>query len=633
MEGADGSAAEESGSTPLPPLVEESSIAAQFERVVEACTHELALVSPATTWTYSELNRQANRIANAAGRKIGSGTGAVATLLDDEAVQVAALLAACKLGRRYVPIDPRYPVQRGAFILDDVDADIVVTDARNERAAGAMAGSTRAILDLDAGAGDASASNPGIAVAPDALLWVMYTSGTTGEPKGVLQSQRNLLHYVSTYAAGFALGPGCRLLTLMSLTANGGSHDALMTLLTGGTFQPWNLRRNGVADLPAWIDAQRSAILSASPTAFRQLVAGVEPERRFDGVRIVKLWAEPAYRRDFEAFCAHFSDDATLVNRLGSTEQGSTLWCFLHKHSDFDGPHLPVGSPAGDASVLLLDGDGNAVADGQIGEIVAHSRYLSPGYWKRDKETAAAFSVDPDEPSLRRYRTGDLGYRRADGCMVCVGRKDAQIKIRGYRIEPADVEQALLAHPAVKEAFVTSWADAARSGEQRLAAYYVAAPAARVSAAELRRFIAARLPEYMVPAALMRMERFPQSPNGKVLRRSFPAPGNGRPDRDLPYRAAENDIEAALVAIWTDVLRLDGIGVDDPFLDLGGDSLHAISIAARVVDRFALDVSPVELLESSSTIGAVAQRIGALRRSSAEKPPGVPRAARRGSQE
>jgi len=611
-------AAEDARSTPLPWLVEDQSIAARFERVVEAYPQALALVSAAATLTYAELNREANRIANAVGRATGSSPGALATLLDDEAAQVAALLAACKLGRRYVPIDTRYPVPRGAFILDDVDADIVITDAQYERAAHAMAGSTRTLLDVGASADDLSGANPGIAIAPDAPLWVMYTSGTTGEPKGVLQTQQNLLHYVRTYAAGFELDGESRLLTLMSLTANGGSHDALMTLLTGGTLQPWNARRHGVASLPAWIDAQHSTILSASPTSFRQLIAGLAPSRRLASVRIVKLWAEPAYRRDFEAFREHFSDDAVLVNRLGSTEQGSTLWCFFRKHSDFEGLHLPVGYPAEDPAVLLLDGNGNAVADGQIGEIVARSRFLSPGYWKRERETTAAFSVDPDDPTLRRYRTGDLGYRRADGSMVCVGRKDSQIKIRGNRIEPAEVEQALLVHPAIQEAFVTAWADAARSGEQRLAAYYVAAPTARVSAVELRRFVAARLPEYMVPAALVRMQRFPQSPNGKVLRRAFPAPGNDRPDRDLPYRAPENEIEAAVAAIWTDVLRQDGIGVDDSLLELGGDSLQAMSIASRVVERFALEVSPVDILRGS-TIAAMAQTIIARQRASADK--------------
>jgi len=609
----------------------QSSIAACFERIVEARSEAHALVSPAASWTYGELNRYANRIANAVARRTGDHTRALATLLDDSAAQVAALLAACKSGRRYVPIDTRYPVPRGAFILDDVDADIVITDAQNEGTARAMAGSKRTLIDVDATTDDLPDSNSGIAIAPDAPVWVMYTSGTTGEPKGVLQTHRNLLHYVGTYAAGFSLGPATRLLTMMSLTANGGSHDALMTLLTGGTFQPWNAQRHGVSDLPAWIDKQRITILSASPTAFRQLVASLAPSKRFAGVRIVKLWAEPAYRRDFDAFLDHFGDDAVLVNRLGSTEQGSTLWCFLRKHDGFEGLHVPVGYPAEDPSVLLLDGNGNAVADGQTGEIVARSRFLSPGYWKREKETATAFSTDPDDPSLRRYRTGDLGYRRADGCMVCVGRIDAQIKIRGYRVEPAEVEQALLANSVIREAFVTGWTDAARAGEQRLAAYYVAAPEARVSAVDLRRFIAGRLPDYMVPAALVRMKRFPQSPNGKVLRRAFPNPGNHRPDRDLPYRAPENEIEAALAAIWTEVLRQDSIGVDDQFLDLGGDSLQAMSIAARVVEQFARDCSPVDILEAS-TIAAMAQAIGTRRSAYADESAiGPSRAAKRGT--
>jgi amino acid adenylation domain-containing protein len=586
--------------------------------MAEARPDALALVSPEAAWTYDELNRYANRIANAVILAHGDRTRALATLQDDGAAQIAALLAACKTGRRYVPIDTRYPVPRGAFILDDVDADILITDAQNEGAARAMAEAARTLIDVDAGADSLPDSNPGIAVAPDAPLWVMYTSGTTGEPKGVLQTHRNLLHYVGTYAAGFSLGPATRLLTLMSLTANGGCHDALMTLLTGGTLLPWNARRHGVAELPAWIDRQRSTILSASPTAFRQLVAGLAPSQRLAGLRLVKLWAEPAHRRDFDAFREHFADDAVLVNRLGSTEQGSTLWCFLRKHDDFEGLHVPVGYPAEDPSVLLLDDEGNRVADGQIGEIVARSRFLSPGYWKRDRETAAAFSTDPDDPSLRRYRTGDLGYRRADGCMVCVGRKDAQIKIRGFRVEPAEIEQALLANPVIHQAFVTAWTDAERAGEPRLVAYYVAAPEARVSAAELRQFVAARLPDYMVPAALVRMERFPQSPNGKVLRREFPDPGDHRPDLDVSYRAPANEIEAALVGVWTEVLRQDGIGVDDQFLDLGGDSLQAMSIAARVVERFALDCSPAEVL-AGSTIAAMAEAIGSRSKASADE--------------
>lgn len=610
-ERARGYSAEDAGSTPMPWLDADSSIAASFERVVRANPEALALVSPAAVRNYGELNREANRVAHAVDR-IVAGTGALATVLAEPAAQVATMLAACKLGRRYVPIDAGCPVPRGAFVLNDVDADIVVTDARSEESARAMAGSTRAVLDVDTIAASLSGVNPGKAIAPDAPLWVMYTSGTTGEPKGVLQTYRNLLHYVRTYAEGFGLGPGTRLLTLMSLTANGGSHDALMTLLTGGTLQPWNARHDGVAGLPAWIDAQRSTILSASPTAFRQLVAALSTARRFAGVRVVKLWAEPAYRRDFDAFCRHFPDDAVLVNRLGSTEQGSTLWSFLRKDSEFDGLHLPVGYPAEDPSVLLVGEDGNAIADGEIGEIVARSGYLSPGYWKRETETAAAFSVDPADPALRRYRTGDMGYRRADGCIVCVGRRDGQVKIRGHRVEVAEVEHALLAHSAIRDAVVTCYADPACPDEQRLAAYYIAHPGTRVSAGELRRFISSRLPDSMVPAALVRMERFPQSANGKVLRRALPAPCSERSELDVPYRAPGNAIEEALLAIWTDVLQQSGIGVDDPFFDLGGDSLKAIRIVARVVERFAPDLSPADLLERS-TIAALARKIDAPR--------------------
>ena len=384
------------------------------------------------------------------------------------------MLAIFKLGRLYVPIDSRCPVPRGAFMLDDVAARIVLTEKRYEDRARQMAGPQRVVLSVDAIAADLPIGNPGVPVSVDSPLWVMYTSGSTGQPKGVVQTHRNLLHYVRNYANGLRLAKGDRLLTLMQLTVNGGCHDALMTWLTGGTLQLWSVRDDGLQPLPEWMTTQQTTILSAAPTVFRHLVAELAPDFRFATVRMLKLWAEPCYRRDFDAFCRHFRDDAVLVNRLGSNEQGSTQWYFLRKDTQFDGNDVPVGYPTEDNAVRLVDDDGNEVPNGEIGEIVACSRYLSPGYWKRDELTRAAFSRDGADPALRTYRTGDIGYRRADGCLVCVGRKDSQVKIRGYRVETAEIERVLLTHPGVAEAVVIGRADARGPGEKRLVAYFVA---------------------------------------------------------------------------------------------------------------------------------------------------------------
>ncbi len=331
-------------------------------------------------------------------------------------------------------------------------------------------------------------------------------------------------------------------------------------------------------------------------------------------MRLLKLWAEPCYRRDFDAFCRHFPDNAVLVNRLGSNEQGSTQWYFLRKDTQFDGNDVPVGYPTEDNAVRLVDDDGNEVPDGEIREIVACSRYLSPGYWERAELTRAAFSRDGANPALRTYRTGDIGYRRADGCLVCVGRKDSQVKIRGYRVETAEIERVLLTHPGVADAVVIGRADARAPDEKRLIAYFVAKSGRAVTVAELRKLVVSQLPGPMWPAAYVRRERFPQADNGKVARRALPEPSEGRPELDVAHRAATTDTERALTTIWTDVLRLAGVGIDDPFLDLGGDSLRAAEIALRVRIRFAARVSVADLL-ASATIATMAILVDARRKS------------------
>jgi amino acid adenylation domain-containing protein len=586
----------------------EGTVFGRFDRIATANAARIAVVSGSACATYGELRREAMRIARAIEAAAGIGTGAVATLLDSDVRLAGAMLAIFSIGRRYVPIDTGCPQPRGAAMLDDVQADVLLTESRYQAAARAMAGARRRVVCVDQCVAAKDADKSARSVSPDSPLWVMYTSGSTGAPKGVVQTHRNLLHYVRNYANALRLGPGDRLLSLMRLTVNGGCHDALMTLLTGGTLQLWDVKRDGLRALPAWIAQQRTTILSSAPTVFRQFVAELAPDHRLASVRLLKLWGEPSYRRDFDAFCRHFRDDAVLVNRLGSNEQGSTLWHFLRKDSVFDGNNIPVGYPTEDNAVRIVGDDGRDVTDGEIGEIIACSRYLSPSYWNRDELTRAAFSTDVDDPTVRQYRTGDLGYRRADGCVVCVGRKDGQVKIRGYRIETAEVERVLLSHPDVAEAVAIGRADARAQNEQRLIAYFVAKhdhdrPGL---AASLRAHVRSVLPDYMWPAAFVRMERFPQADNGKVARRALPDPGSSRPELDIAYRAPTSSIERTLREIWLEVLRLDDAGVDDPFVDLGGDSLRAAQVASRVRTRLAADLSMADLL-SAGTIAAMAR--------------------------
>ena len=253
--------------------------------------------------------------------------------------------------------------------------------------------------------------------------------------------------------------------------------------------------------------------------------------------------------------------------------------------------------------ILLLDEDGQAVRPDDIGEIAIRSRYLSPGYWRRPDLTAAAFRSDPAGGPERIYRTGDLGRRLPDGCLVHLGRKDFQVKIRGFRVEVAEVEGALLSLPTVQEAVVVARED--RPGDRRLVAYLVptARPAPTVTA--LRQALAASVPDYMVPAAYVMLDALPKTPGGKVDRRALPPPGRTRPALDQPLVAPRTPVEATVGAIWQEVLGLDEVGMHDNFFDLGGHSLAASQVIARVTETFHVDL-PVRVLFEAPTVNGLA---------------------------
>jgi acyl carrier protein len=325
---------------------------------------------------------------------------------------------------------------------------------------------------------------------------------------------------------------------------------------------------------------------------------------------------EPVYARDVELYKKHFPQDCLFVNRLGSTETGTIRWYFVNKDTALSGNAVPVGYPAPDNEILLLD----AVAEegGQVGEIAVRSPYLSPGYWRRPDLTHAAFLPNLEGGNARIYRTGDIGRLLPDGRLICLGRKDFQIKIHGYRIEVGEVEGALFDLPAVKEAAVVGTKDG--SGDYRLVAYVVLEPHGALTVSALRRALAAKLPAYMVPSAFILLDSLPKAPNGKVRLSALPAPGRARPDLDSLMMPPRTPVETAVCAIWREVLELDEIGIHDPFLDLGGHSLAASQVIARITETFRVDF-PLRTLFEAPTVAELAAVITASLARKAEQGP------------
>ena len=464
----------------------EQSIPERFEKIVCKCPDRTAVKTIHHEITYAGLNRDANRIAHALLSRNGSIEEPIAFLLDTGAPPIAAMLGVLKAGKIYVPLDPSLPRVRLAYILADSQAALLITNTRNLSLARELTRDGLPSINLDELDPTLSAGNPRISISPDTLTWVLYTSGSTGQPKGVVQNHRNVLHFVRTYTNNLHICPDDRLTLLFSCSANGAAHDAFSALLNGASIHPFNVKEKGPRTMGNWLIRNHLTIYSSVPTVFRNFGKTLTGEESFRDLRLLKLIGEPVSRTDVELYQRRFASDCVFINRLGSTETGTIRWYFINKETKIDGNIVPVGYPVDENEILLLDDNGKEVEGEATGEIAVKSRYLTPGYWRRPDLTDA--SLLPAEGDERIYRTGDVGRMLLDASLLCLGRKDAQVKIRGHRVELAEVEMALLILGVVKAAVVIARED--RSGDHRLVAYLVAHEHPAPTATKLRRALA-----------------------------------------------------------------------------------------------------------------------------------------------
>jgi hypothetical protein len=293
---------------------------------------------------------------------------------------------------------------------------------------------------------------------------------------------------------------------------------------------------------------------------------------------------------------------------MGSSETGLIARMVVTPETQFDGDVVPLGYPVFGKQIMILDGEGRPAPNGVVGEIAIRSRYISKGYWRQPDLTAKVFRPDPDDNGTSIYLMGDLGRMTPEGCLEYSGRRDQQVKIRGYRVELSEVEAALHSQAAVEEAAVVAGQSA--MGEKKLVAYVVLRPDYSPAViSSLRSTLSATLPDYMVPALILTVPRLPRTDNGKLDVAALPVAGRDRPALSTPYVAPRTALESDLASLWAGLLELDRVGVQDNFLELGGHSLIAMQLVTRILNRFALDLSP-RLLFETSTVEGQARLIG-----------------------
>ncbi|MBW3569781.1 MAG: amino acid adenylation domain-containing protein [Gemmatimonadetes bacterium] len=572
-----------------------------------------AVLSGGAALTYAELDARASRLASHL-RRLGAGPeGRVGICLERSAETVVAMLAVLKTGAAYLPLDPAYPADRLAYMLEDSRAPVLVTQ-ESLRTLLPSGGVRVVAVDTDARAIAAEpADAPVDAADPRNAAYVIYTSGSTGRPKGVQVTHGNAVSFFAGMDERVGGPVPGTWLAVTRISFDIHVLELLWTLARGFkvVVQPEMEQARVGESLAEQIRRHAVTHLQCTPSLAALLIAesGVDalaPLHRL-------LLGGEALPGALAAQIRAVLPDG-LVNMYGPTE--TTVWSATHPVTESDGT-VPIGRPIANTRVYVLDGAFRPRPIGVPGELFIAGAGVARGYHDRPGLTADRFVPEPfgGEPGARMYRTGDRVRWRADGTLEFLGRADFQVKIRGFRIEPGEVEAALKQHPPVREAAVVVREDA--PGDPRLVAYVVAE--AEFAQAAARAFLRERLPEYMVPAAFVVLDALPLTPNGKLDRRALPAPRSADAPAGAPLSRREREVAEA----WREVLGTGAIRPDDNFFDLGGNSLLLIGLAGRLRERLGSTATAVELFRFPTVRTQAARLAGGAGEPAADAPGGT----------
>lgn len=571
----------------------ESCIHQLFEAQVARTPDAVAVVFEDSQLTYRQLNERANQLARYLVR-IGVGPNVLVGICVERSLEmIVGLLGILKAGGAYVPVDPNFPADRIAFMLEDAEAPVLLTQ---DGLVHGLPKHTAAVVKLDSDwpkiIAESRENLPGRAQAED-LAYTMYTSGSTGKPKGVQILHRGVVNFLISMAEKPGMKASDRLLAVTTLSFDIAGLEVYLPLTLGASVEI--VSRDVSSDgnrLLAKLKNSGATVMQATPATWRLLLeAGWKksPELKIlvGGEAVpVKLADELMQRAD------------SVWNMYGPTE--TTIWSTVRKFEPAEAA-ISIGRPIANTEIFILDKLLQPVPIGVAGELLIGGDGLAKGYFKRPELTAEKFISHPfsDNPTARLYRTGDLARYLPNGEIEFLGRIDHQVKIRGFRIELGEIEAVLRQHRGVSETVVVAREDI--PGDKRVVAYFIPKSKAAPSASELRAFLKEKLPLYMLPSSFVKLERMPLTPNGKVDRRALPAPGSAELEPTQVSSKPKDEVEARLVEIWESVLGTRPIGTQDNFFDLGGHSILAVRLMNRIAEVFGSEL-PIAILLQAPTI-------------------------------
>ena len=596
-----------------------------FEEQVERTPEAVAVVFENQELTYRELNTRANQLAHHL-KALGVGPEVLVGICMERSLEmVVGLLGILKAGGAHVPLDPSYPQQRLAFMLDETEAAVLVTQSKllsqlpkvkedgrptttnNDQHGSGVSGPRSRMVCLDTDweqVGRESSENPVSTTTAENLAYVIYTSGSTGKPKGVMISHGAISNHMFWMQEALPLSESDRVLQKTPFSFDASIWEFYAPLIAGArlVMAPPRAHQDSTC-LVKILAEQQVTVLQLVPSMLRGLVEeqGLEScqslRRVFCGGEVLPFQLR-------ERFSGRSKAD--LYNLYGPTEATIDVTCGICEHNA--GQSVSIGRPIANTQIYILVAHLQPAPIGIAGELYIAGLGLARGYLNSPELTAEKFIPNPfsDDPNTRLYRTGDLARYRSDGNIEFLGRIDNQVKIRGFRIELGEIEAMLAQYPSIQQAVAVVREDT--PGDKRLVAYVVACTDSAASASELHHFLQQKLPEYMVPTAFVFLEGLPLTPNGKLDRKALPLPDQTRPELAETYIAPRTPVEELLAQIWANVFKLDKVSIYDNFFDLGGHSLLASQVISRVRDVFQIEL-PVRALFEAPTISQLALRV------------------------
>jgi len=607
-----------------------------FEEQVERTPHNVAVVFENNSLTYQQLNTRANQLAHYL-QELGVKPDTLVGICVERSLEmIVGILGILKAGGAYVPLDPEYPQERLNFMLEDSQVKVLVTQAKLVES---IPEHQAQLICLDTDwekIAQNITSNPENKSEPENLTYIIYTSGSTGKPKGVLVNHANVVRLFAATDSRYHFNSQDVWTLFHSYAFDFSVWEMWGALLYGGrlVIVPYLVTRSPELFYEL-LCQEKVTILNQTPTAFRQLIQAEESlkgdispllkEVRGDrssptdndlSLRLIIFGGESLEINSLQPwFDRHGDQLPQLVNMYGITETTVHVTYRPLSMADVNSTASVIGRPLPDLQVYLLDQYLQPVPVGVPGEMYVGGAGVAKGYLNRPELTTERFISSPFEHSNKLYKTGDLARYWPNGELEYLGRIDNQVKIRGFRIELGEIEALLASHPQIWETVVLVWDDT--RGDKRLVAYIVPQPEITITIDEIRQFLKAKLPDYMVPNAFVILEALPLTTNGKIDRRALPPPNLDISDK---YVAPSTPIEEILVNIWSEVLKVEKVGINDNFFELGGHSLLATQLVAQIRDRLKIEL-PLRQLFNTATLAELAQGIEQLKQ---EKLPIIP---------